>query len=137
MFSITLKRSVTALAVMAGLLAVAGPAGASSAGNDGARAVGLQSDYHEIAMEGFMDYTDDALAFSGDAYVNEMGVTVAGDDVLPVASGESPQRTHTSLGPENSIECLLRAEASDEGQTQSRKPAPLTITLCHEGFEIQ
>ena len=81
MFSITLKRSVTALAVMAGLLAVAGPAGASSAGNDGARAVGLLSDSHAIAMEGFMDYTDDALAFSGDAYVNEMGVTVAGDDV--------------------------------------------------------
>jgi hypothetical protein len=88
MFSITLKRSVTTLAVMAGLLAVAGPAGAS--------------------------------AFSGDAYVNEMGVTAAGD-----------------RGSENSIECLLRAEASDEGQTQSRKSAPLTITLCHEGFEIQ
>ena len=71
MFSITLKRSVTALAVMAGLLAVAGPAGASS----------VLRDYDEVAVEGFMDYTDDALAFSGDAYVNEMGVTVAGDDV--------------------------------------------------------
>ena len=105
MFSITLKRSVTTLAVMAGLLAVAGPAGAS--------------------------------AFSGDAYVNEMGVTAAGDDVLSVALGESPQGTYTSRGRENSIECLLRAEASDEGQAQSRKSAPLTITLCHEGFEIQ
>jgi hypothetical protein len=137
MFSIALKRSVTALAVMAGLLAVAGPAGASSAGNDGARAVGLVRDYHEDAVEGFMDYTDDALVFSGDAYVNEMGVTAAGDDVLPVASGESPQRTQTSLGREDSIACLLRTEASDEGQTQSRKSAPLTITLCHEGFEIE
>jgi hypothetical protein len=137
MFSITLKRSVTTLAVMAGLLAVAGPAGASHAGNDGARAVGFMGEGHEVAVEGFMDYTDDALAFSGDAYVNEMGVTAAGDDVLPVASGESPQGTYTRLGRENGIECLLRAEPSDEGLTQSRKSAPLTITLCHEGFEIQ
>ena len=129
MFSITLKRSVTTLAVMAGLLAVAGPAGASGAGHDGARAVGLVRDYHEVAVEGFMDYTDDALVFSGDAYDNEMGVIAAGDDVLPVAQA--------SLGRENSIECLLRAEASDEGQTQSRKPAPRGITLCHEGFEIE
>jgi hypothetical protein len=126
MFSITLKRSVTTLAVMAGLLAVAGPAGASGAGNDGGR---LVRDYHEVAVEGFMDYTDDALVFSADAYDNEMGVTAAGDDMLPVAQA--------SLGRENSIECLLRAEASDEGQTQSRKPAPRGITLCHEGFEIQ
>jgi hypothetical protein len=116
MFTIALKRSVTTLAVIAGLLAVAGPAGASSAGNDGARAVGLVRDHHEVAVEGFMDYTDDALTFSGDAYVNEMGVTAVGDDVLP---------------------CLLRAEASGEGQTQSQKAAPRTITLCHEGFEIQ
>ena len=137
MFSITLKRSVTTLAVMVGLLAVAGPAGAASTGHHGARAVGLKADSNEVAVEGFMDYTDDALAFSGDAYVNEMGVTAAGDDVLPAASGESPQHTRTSLGRENSIECLLRAEASDEGQTQSRKPAHLNITLCHEGFEIQ
>ena len=133
MFSITLKRSVTTLAVMAGLLAVAGPAGASGAGNDG----GLVRDHHEVAVEGFMDYTDDALTFSGDAYVNEMGVIAAGDDVLPVASDEAPQGTHASLGRENSIECLLRAQASDQGQTQSHKPAPRTITLCHEGFEIQ
>ena len=96
MFSITLKRSVTTVAVMAGLLAVAGPAGASSA-------------------YGFMDYTDDALVFWG----------------------ESSRHTQASLGRENSIECLLRAKASDEGQTQSRSPAPPNITLCHEGFEIQ
>jgi hypothetical protein len=81
MFSITLKRSVTTLAVMAGLLAVAGPAGASGAGNDGGRAVGLVRDYHEVAVEGFMDYTDDALVFSGDAYDNEMGVRDASDHV--------------------------------------------------------
>jgi hypothetical protein len=137
MFRISPKRSVMTLAVVAGLLAAAGPAGASSAGNDGARAVGFMGEGHEVAVEGFMDYTDDAVRFSGDAYVNEMGVTAAGDDVLPVASGESPQGTYTSLGRDNSIECLLRAEASDEGQTQSRKSAPLNITLCHEGFEIQ
>jgi hypothetical protein len=137
MFRISPKRSVMTVAVVAGLLAAAGPAGASNAGNDGARAVGFMGEGHEVAVEGFMDYTDDALWFSGDAYVNEMGVTAAGDDVLPVASGEPPQGAYTSLGRENSIECLLRAKASDEGQTQSPKSAPLTITLCHEGFEIQ
>jgi hypothetical protein len=133
MFSSTLKRSVTTLAVMAGLLAVAGPAGASptnlhatpspapfivagngsdiyvvtdnkdpdalrgprsakwevgeldagvsGTGNDRARAAGLKVDSNEFAIEGFMDYTDDALVFSGDAYDNEMGLTAAGDDV--------------------------------------------------------
>jgi hypothetical protein len=81
MFSSTLKRSVTTLAVMAGLLAVAGPAGASPTGNDRARAAGLKVDSNEFAIEGFMDYTDDALVFSGDAYDNEMGLTAAGDDV--------------------------------------------------------
>jgi hypothetical protein len=129
MFSITLKRSLTTLAVMTGLLAAAGPAGAAGLGHDGARAVGLKGDSNEVAVEGFMDYTDDALMFSGDAYVNEMGITAAGDDV--------PAHTQASLGRENSIECLLRAEASGKGETQSRNPGPLTITLCHEGFEIQ
>jgi hypothetical protein len=60
MFSITLKRSVTTLAVMAGLLAAAGPAGASSSD--------ARVDRH------------DALVFSGDAYDNEMGITNAGPD---------------------------------------------------------
>ena len=144
MFSTTIKRSVATLGVVAGLLAAAVPAGAQGGGADFTRflvpergVASLKYDSNEVAMEGFMDYTDDALWFSGDAYVNEMGVTAAGDDVLPAASGESPQHTRTSLGRENSIECLLRAEASDEGQTQSRKSVPLTITLCHEGFEIQ
>jgi hypothetical protein len=77
MFNITIRRSVTTLAVMAGLLAAAGPAGASSTGND--RAVGLKGDSNEVAVEGFMDYTDDALVFSGDAYDNEMGVRDASD----------------------------------------------------------
>jgi hypothetical protein len=113
MFSSTLKRSVTTLAVMAGLLAVAGPAGASpihvvtdnkdpdvlraprsakwevseldagvsGTGDDRARAAGLKVDSNEFAIAGFMDYTDDALVFSGDAYDNEMGLTAAGDDV--------------------------------------------------------
>jgi hypothetical protein len=66
---------------MAGLLAVAGPAGAAGLGHDGARAAGLKPDGNEVAVEGFMDYTDDALMFSGDAYDNEMGITAAGDDV--------------------------------------------------------
>jgi hypothetical protein len=74
MFNITLKRLVTTLAVMAAALAVAGPAGASGMGHDQARAAGLKADSNEIAVEGFMDYTDDAAVFSGDAYDNEMGI---------------------------------------------------------------
>ena len=87
MFSITLKRSVTTLAVMVGLLAVAGPAGAASTGHHGARDVGLKADSNEVAVEGFMDYTDDAMAFSGDAYVNEMGVTASADGIIAVLIG--------------------------------------------------
>lgn len=77
-------------------------------------------------------------AFSPQAPTSE-GVLVPDHQLssFPVVAGESPQGTHASLGRENSIECLLRAETSDEGQTQSRKPAPLNITLCHEGFEIR
>jgi hypothetical protein len=87
MFSITIRRSVTTLAVMVGLLAVAGPAGASSRGHDGGRAVGLTPDSHEVQVEGFMDYTDDALVFSGDAYVNEMGITASADGIIAVLIG--------------------------------------------------
>jgi hypothetical protein len=111
MFSSTLKRSVTSLAVMAGLLAVAGPAGASPtnlhatpspapfivAGNGsdiyvvtdnkdpdvlrGPRSAKWEVSELDAGVSGFMDYTDDALVFSGDAYDNEMGITAAGDDV--------------------------------------------------------
>ena len=98
MFSSTLKRSVTTLAVMAGLLAVAGPAGAASTGNDGARAVGLKPDSNEVAVEGFMDYTDDVAVFSGDAYDNEMGITShtkpSADGIIAVLSGLN----HTDRG---------------------------------------
>jgi hypothetical protein len=82
MFSITLKRSLTTLAVMAGLLAAAGPASAGTG-------IGLKADSNQVAVESCMDYTDDvafagsgrrahrddALVFSGDAYDNEMGIT--------------------------------------------------------------
>lgn len=119
MFRTNLKRSLATLGVVAGLLAAAVPAGAQGGGADFTRfVVPERGTASLVAMEGFMDYTDDALVFSGDAYDNEMGVTA-------------------SLGRENSIECLLRADASDEGQTQSRKPTALNMTLCHEGFKIQ
>jgi len=54
----------------------------------------------------------------------------------PTRDGDG-QDTQASLGREGSIECLVRAEASDERPAQARKPAPLGITLCHEGFEIK
>jgi hypothetical protein len=89
MFSTTLKRSITTLAVMAGLLAAAGPAGASPTNLHANPSIvvdnkdpdvlrGPHSVKWEIseidAHTSFMDYTDDALVFSGDAYDNEMGI---------------------------------------------------------------
>ena len=97
MFSISPKRSVMTLAVIAGLLATAGPASAGPP----------TSEVFEL------------------------------NTLVRPASGKSPQRTQVSLGRENSIECLVRAKASGKGQTKSRKPVPLNITLCHEGFEIR
>ena len=110
MFSIALKRSVTTLAVMAGLLAVAGPAVASSTGNDRARPVGLKSDSNEVAVEGFMDYTDDAAVFSGDAYDNEMGITAAGDKVPP--HGE---KTSTVMMADMGGQLSSRTQRSPDG----------------------
>jgi hypothetical protein len=81
MFSSTLKRSVTTLAVMAGLLAVAGPAGASPTHlHVTPSPAKWEVSEFDAGVSGFMDYTDDALVFSGDAYDNEMGITAAGDD---------------------------------------------------------
>jgi hypothetical protein len=111
MFSNTLKRSVATLSIMAGLLAAAGPAGAQGGGAD------FPSTNKPLAVT-MLDY---------------MGSPLFDNTPLDgvVFSAES------RLGRENSIACLLRAEASDEGQTQSHESAPLGITLCHEGFEIQ
>jgi hypothetical protein len=81
MFGSTLKRSVTTLAVMAGLLAVAGPAGASPTNlHVTPSPAKWEVSEFDAGVSGFMDYTDDALVFSGDAYDNEMGLTAAGDD---------------------------------------------------------
>ena len=91
MFSTTLKRSVATLGVVAGLLAAAGPASAQMVDGPVMAKAGPQPHPFTVdpqdgatrgttAETGFMDYTDDALGFSADAYVNEMGVTAAGDD---------------------------------------------------------
>jgi len=62
-------RRVATFAVIAGLLAVAAPAGASSANlHSGPR--GVVTDNKD----------PDSLVFSGDAYDNEMGITSARDD---------------------------------------------------------
>ena len=108
MFSITLKRSVTALAVMVGLLAAAVPAGAASTGHAGAHAVGLKPDSNEVAVEGFMDYTDDALTFSGDAYVNEMGVTSARPGAPAILMADmGGQLSHTRPSADGIIAVLI------------------------------
>jgi hypothetical protein len=68
MLSFRPTRRVTTFAVIAGLLAVAAPAGASSANlHPGARGI-------------VTDNKDPDRVFSGDAYDNEMGITSAGAD---------------------------------------------------------
>ena len=52
MFSNNLKRSATVLAVTAGLLASAVPAGASAAERDSSVPSTLKSDSNEVAIEG-------------------------------------------------------------------------------------
>jgi hypothetical protein len=68
MLSVCPTRRVATFAVIAGLLAVAAPAGASSANlHPGARGV-------------VTDNKDPDRVFSGDAYDNEMGITSARAD---------------------------------------------------------
>jgi hypothetical protein len=77
MLSLRPKRTFATLAAIVGVLAVAGPAGASSTS-------------HHPGTPGIV--TDnkhpDALAFSGDAYVNEMGITArSADGIIAVLIG--------------------------------------------------
>ncbi len=133
MFNINLKRSVATLGVVAGLLAAAGPASAQGGGADFPSANKAPAvtmfDYEGSPL--FDNTPLDEVVFSAksDAQPSRGSASVLDNIAATDVS--------LSLGRENSIECLLRAEASDEGQTQSRKPAPLSITLCHEGFEIK
>ena len=115
MFDSTIRRSVATLGVVAGLLAAAAPASAADVPSDNIKAVVVLIGANDYAWtEGNSQPGDPTLGIKGDA-----------------------QATQASLGRENSIECLVRANVSDERRAQSSNPAPLGITLCHEGFEIQ
>ena len=88
MFSFRPTRRVATFAAIAGLLAVAAPAGASSAN--------LYSGPREIVTD---NKDPDSLVFSGDAYDNEMGVTSTGDDeglILMAHMGGQFSRTRPS-----------------------------------------
>ena len=116
MFDSTIRRSVATLGVVAGLLAAAVPASAAAPAN---------------ADEQMNDNVKAVVVLIG---ANDYGFTEG--DGQPIRDGVA-QDTQASLGRENSIECLVRAEVSDERRAESRKPAPPGITLSHEGFEIQ
>ncbi len=94
MFSTSLRRSAATLGVVTGLLAAAGPANAMSAG---------------ISGQEMMD-----AVLSVKAPTKAVVVLIGAND-YGFANGGA-QDKQTSLGRENSIEC---------------------ITLCHEGFEIR
>jgi len=90
MFSFRPTRRFASFAVIAGLLAVAAPAGASSANLDsGPR--GIVTDIKD----------PDSLVFSGEAYDNEMGITSVRDDaglILMADMGAQFSRTRPSAG---------------------------------------
>ena len=96
MFSFRPTRRVATFAVIAGLLAVAAPAGASSANlHSGAR--GIVTDNKD----------PDSLVFSGDAY-DEMGITSAGDDAgLTLMADMGGQFSRTRPAAEGIIAVLI------------------------------
>jgi hypothetical protein len=93
MFAFRPTRRFATFAVIAGLLAVAAPAGASSAN--------LHSGPSAIVTD---NKDPDSLMFSGDAYDNEMGVTSAGA-VLTADMGGQLSRTQPS--PDGIIGVLI------------------------------
>jgi hypothetical protein len=125
MFGITIKPLLATLGVVAGLLVAAAPASAADVPAEKVKAV--------VVLIGANDYgwTD------GDGQPNRDGLVAGRMHLEDVSLGIKGEATQASLGRENSIECLVRAEASDERPAQSPKPAPPGITFCHEGFEIQ
>ena len=97
MFSVRPTRRVATFAVIAGLLAVAAPAGASSANLHSGRG-GIVTDNKD----------PDALVFSGDAYDNEMGITSAGDDhSLTLMADMGGQFSRTQPSPDGIIAVLI------------------------------
>jgi hypothetical protein len=75
MFSLRPTRLFATLGVIVGLLAIAGPAGASGVHSGAPRVVTDNKD-------------PDALVFSGDAYDNEMGITGrSADGIIAILIG--------------------------------------------------
>jgi hypothetical protein len=80
MFSTNLKRPLVALAVTAGLLTVAGPAGAGTLGGNSGNSADA------IVYNGHAGLGANANAsFSGDAYDDEMGIWLGSNDALAAA----------------------------------------------------
>jgi hypothetical protein len=162
MFDSTIRRSVATLGVVAGLLTAAVPASAAGfetgtvrgdalgtqVGSEGVKAPANADEQKKdnlkavVVLIGANDYGftegNGQPTRGGDGQETEarIGGKMHLEDISLGIRGDA-QDTQASLGRENSIECLVRAEVSDERRAQSRKPAPLGITLCHEGFEIQ
>jgi hypothetical protein len=85
MFSLRCTRRVATVAVVAGLLAVAGPASASSA----------------------KPHAATAGVFSGDAYVNEMGITSAGHDAGQILMADMGGQLTRTAPPADGIIAVL------------------------------
>ena len=162
MFDSTIRRSVATLGVVAGLLTAAVPASAAGVPLEASRADALGT---QVGSEGVKAPASAGEQMKGNIKAvvvligaNDYGFTEGNDQPIRDGDGQDTQArvggkmhledvslgikgdaqdTQASLGRENTIECLVRAEVSDERRAQSRKPAPPGITLCHEGFEIK
>jgi hypothetical protein len=97
MFSFRPTRRVLTFAVIAGLVTVAAPAGASGAN--------LHPGPREIVTD---NQDPDSLVFSGDAYDNEMGITSARDDAgLVLMSDMGGQFSRTRPSADGIIAVLI------------------------------
>jgi hypothetical protein len=103
-------RPLLALTVIAALLAIAGPAQASSA-NPPSRIVTDNKDPDKLLVG-----RADALAFSGDAYVNEMGIADAsGAGVILMADMGGHVVVHTKPSADGIIAVLTGLNHTDRG----------------------
>ena len=127
MFSITLKRSVATLGIVAGLLAAAVPASAQGGGADFTRLE--HRPQPGVILNGTGDDQMRSHAQQGQVPQQERAITMLdyqGSPVTTYSPKDSPQPVVTDFIWQDSVDWADSNEVAVEG-----------ITLAHEGFEIQ
>jgi hypothetical protein len=127
MFTINLKRSVGALAVMAGLLAVAGPASAQGGGADFTRLEDRPQRGIILAGTG-----DDQMVIDtqqGRVAQQDRAITMLDYEGTPVVTSSPKDDPQAYM-----VEVIWQGYVSP---ADSNEVAVEGMTLAHEGFEIQ